>query len=234
MRRIGIIGGMSWESTQLYYRLINERVRAVRGGLSSAPLLIHSLDFAPVAAMQAAGDWEGLTSLMVAAGQDLKAAGAQALAIATNTMHKMADAVTAATGLPLIHIADPTAAAIRAGGLTRVALLATRFTMEQDFYRNRLTAAGLSVLIPDAAGRTEIHRVIYEELCQGQVREDSRAAYVAIIAALRREGAQAVILGCTEITLLLRPQDADLPLFDTTGLHAAAIADWSMASWPTT
>lgn len=229
MRRIGIIGGMSWESTQLYYRLINERVRSVKGGLSSAPLLIHSVDFAPVAAMQSAGDWAGLTAMMVAAGRDLRAAGAQALAIATNTMHKMAGEVMAATDLPLIHIADATATAIRAAGLSRVALLATRFTMEQDFYRDRLTAAGLSVLLPEAEGRAEIHRVIYEELCRGVVRDDSRAAYVRAIAALRERGAQAVILGCTEITLLVRPQDTDLPLFDTTALHAAAIADWAMA-----
>lgn len=229
MRRIGIIGGMSWESTQLYYRLINERVRSVKGGLSSAPLLIHSVDFAPVAAMQSAGDWAGLTAMMVAAGRDLRAAGAQALAIATNTMHKMAGEVMAATDLPLIHIADATATAIRAAGLSRVALLATRFTMEQDFYRDRMTAAGLSVLLPEAEGRAEIHRVIYEELCRGVVRDHSRAAYVRAIAALRERGAQAVILGCTEITLLIRPQDTDLPLFDTTALHAAAIADWAMA-----
>ena len=229
MRRIGIIGGMSWESTQLYYRLINERVRSVKGGLSSAPLLIHSVDFAPVAAMQSASDWAGLTAMMVSAGRDLRAAGAQALAIATNTMHKMAGEVIAATDLPLIHIADATATAIRADGLSRVALLATRFTMEQDFYRDRLTAAGLSVLLPEAEERAEIHRVIYEELCRGVVRDDSRAAYIRAIAALRERGAQAVILGCTEITLLVRPQDTDLPLFDTTTLHAAAIADWAMA-----
>ncbi|MFY8095999.1 MAG: aspartate/glutamate racemase family protein [Niveispirillum sp.] len=225
MQRIGIIGGMSWESTQLYYRLINERVRAVKGGLSSAPLLIHSVDFAPVAALQAAGDWDGLTRLMVQAGLDLKAAGARSLAIATNTMHKMADEVAARTGLPLIHIADATAACVRAAGLTRVALLATRFTMEQAFYRDRLTAAGLSVLVPDAGERAEIHRVIYEELCRGMVRDDSRATYARIIAGLKDRGAQAVILGCTEITMLVRPQDIEMPLFDTTAIHAAAIAD---------
>lgn len=157
MRRVGIIGGMSWESTQLYYRLINERVRAVRGGLSSAPLLLHSVDFAPVAAMQAAGDWDGLTAMMVSAGRDLKAAGAQSIAIATNTMHKMADDVATATGLPVLHIADIAAAAIRAQGLNRVALLATRFTMEQDFYRGRLLAGGLDVLIPDETGRAMVH-----------------------------------------------------------------------------
>lgn len=228
MRRIGIIGGMSWESTQLYYRLINERVRAVQGGLSSAPLLIHSVDFAPVAAMQAAGDWDGLTAMMVGAGRDLKAAGAEALAIATNTMHKMAEEVVAATGLPLIHIADVTAAAIRAAGLSRVALLATRFTMEQDFYRARLSAGGLDVLVPDEADRADVHRVIYEELCRGAVKDSSRDSYKRIIAALRAAGAQGVILGCTEITMLIGPQDTDLPLFDTTAIHAAAIADWAM------
>lgn len=228
MRRIGIIGGMSWESTQLYYRLINERVRAVQGGLSSAPLLIHSVDFAPVAAMQAAGDWGGLTAMMVGAGRDLKAAGAGALAIATNTMHKMADEVVAATGLPLIHIADVTAAAIRVAGLSRVALLATRFTMEQDFYRARLSAGGLDVLTPEEADRAEIHRVIFEELCRGAVKDSSRDSYKRIIAALRAAGAQGVILGCTEITMLIGPQDTDLPLFDTTAIHAAAIADWAM------
>lgn len=228
MRRIGIIGGMSWESTQLYYRLINERVRGARGGLSSAPLLIHSVDFAPVAAMQAAGDWQGLTSLMAAAGRDLKAAGAEALAIATNTMHKMADDVALATGLPLIHIADTTAAAVREAGLSTVALLGTRFTMEQAFYRDRLSAGGLSVMIPDEAGRAEVHRVIYEELCQGAVRAPSRAAYARIVAGLKELGAEGVILGCTEITMLVGPGDTDLPLFDTTAIHAAAIADWAM------
>lgn len=228
MRRIGIIGGMSWESTQLYYRLINERVRGVQGGLSSAPLLIHSVDFAPVAAMQAAGDWDGLTAMMVGAARDLKAAGAGALAIATNTMHKMADEVVAATGLPLVHIADVTAAAIRAAGLSRVALLATRFTMEQDFYRARLSAGGLDVLVPDEADRVDVHRVIYEELCRGTVKDSSRDSYKRIIAALRAAGAQGVILGCTEITMLIGPQDTDLPLFDTTAIHAAAIADWAM------
>ena len=229
MQRIGIIGGMSWESTQLYYRLINERVRAVKGGLSSAPLLVHSLDFAPVAAMQAAGDWDGLTALMVNAGLDLKAAGARSLAIATNTMHMMAEQVTERTGLPLIHIADATAACVRDMGLIRVALLATRFTMEQAFYRDRLMAAGLSVLVPDEDDRVEIHRVIYEELCRGIVRDDSRATYTRIMAGLRDRGAQGVILGCTEITLLVRPSDTDLPLFDTTAIHAAAIADQAMA-----
>ncbi|MBJ7416406.1 MAG: aspartate/glutamate racemase family protein [Niveispirillum sp.] len=228
MRRIGIIGGMSWESTQLYYRLINERVRAVRGGLSSAPLLIHSVDFAPVAAMQAAGDWDGLTAMMVGAARDLKAAGAEALAIATNTMHKMADEVVAATGLPLIHIADVTAANICAAGLSRVALLATRFTMEQDFYRARLSAGGLDILTPEEADRTEVHRVIYEELCRGAVKDSSRDSYRRIIAGLRAAGAQGVILGCTEITMLIGPPDTDLPLFDTTAIHAAAIADWAM------
>lgn len=228
MRRIGIIGGMSWESTQLYYRLINERVRAVKGGLSSAPLLIHSVDFAPVAALQAAGDWDGLTAMMVGAGRDLKAAGAEALAIATNTMHKMADEVTVATGLPLIHIADVTAAAVSAAGLARVALLATRFTMEQNFYRARLSAGGLDVLIPGEADRAEVHRVIYEELCRGEVKDRSRDSYKRIIAGLWAAGAQGVILGCTEITMLIGPQDTDLPLFDTTAIHAAAIADWAM------
>lgn len=229
MRRVGIIGGMSWESTQLYYRLINERVRAVRGGLSSAPLIIHSVDFAPVAAMQAAGDWDGLTAMMVAAGRDLKAGGAEAIAIATNTMHKMADEVVAASGLPVLHIADIAAASIQAQGLDRVALLATRFTMEQDFYRGRLMAAGLEVLTPDDEGRAEVHRVIYEELCRGVVLDASRAAYRTIINDLRDRGAQGVILGCTEITMLIGAGDTALPLFDTTALHATAIADWAMA-----
>lgn len=229
MRRVGIIGGMSWESTQLYYRLINERVRAVRGGLSSAPLIIHSVDFAPVAAMQAAGDWDGLTAMMVAAGRDLKAGGAEAIAIATNTMHKMADDVVAASGLPVLHIADIAAASIQAQGLDRVALLATRFTMEQDFYRGRLMAAGLEVLTPDDEGRAEVHRVIYEELCRGVVLDASRAAYRTTINDLRDRGAQGVILGCTEITMLIGAGDTALPLFDTTALHATAIADWAMA-----
>jgi aspartate racemase len=166
--------------------------------------------------------------MMVAAGRDLKSAGAEALAIATNTMHKMADEVADATGLPLVHIADVTAAAVRAAGLSRVALLATRFTMEQDFYRDRLTAGGLTVMTPDDEGRAKVHRVIYEELCRGEVREQSRTAYAGIIDRLKAAGAEGVILGCTEITMLVRPQDTDLPLFDTTAIHAAAIADWAM------
>jgi aspartate racemase len=228
MRRIGIIGGMSWESTLLYYRLINERVRAVRGGLASAPLLIHSVDFAPVAAMQAAGDWAGLSAMMQSAGRDLAAAGAEAIAIATNTMHKLADEVAAASGLPVLHVADVTAAAIRAAGLTRVTLLGTRFTMEQDFYRQRLTAGGLTVLTPDEPGRAEIHRVIYDELCQGIILDSSRARFRAVIDDLRQQGSEGVILGCTEISMLIGPNDSELPLFDTTALHAAAIADACM------
>lgn len=221
-RTIGIIGGMSWESTQTYYQLINQGVKRELGGLHSADILLHSLDFAPIADLQAQGDWPAMAELLMNSGLRLKAAGAQGLLIATNTMHKVADKVQAAMGLPLIHIADATAVAIKAAGISKVALLGTNFTMTQDFYKQRLVEAGLTVLIPETTDRDDVHRIIYEELCQGQFTEKSRQRYVAIIEQLAEQGAEGVILGCTEIGLLIKQADSPIPVFDTTHIHAEA------------
>lgn len=228
MKTLGLIGGMSWESTAVYYRQINQGVAARRGGLASAPLLLHSLDFAAIAAAQAAGDWAGLERTLAASARGLAAAGAQGLLIATNTMHKLADAVQQAAGLPLLHIADATGAALRAAGHRRVGLLGTRFTMEDPgVLRDRLGERfDLDLLLPPPDRRVEVHRVIYEELCRGRLEPASRAAYQRVIADLAEAGAQAVILGCTEIGLLIGPGDSPLPAFDTTTLHAAAAVDW--------
>jgi aspartate racemase len=221
-RTIGIIGGMSWESTQTYYQLINQEVKRELGGLHSADILLHSLDFAPIADLQAQGNWPAMAELLINSGLRLKAAGAQGILIATNTMHKVADEVQTATGLPLIHIADATAAAIKAAGISKVALLGTNFTMTQDFYKQRLVDAGLTVLIPETADRDDVHRIIYEELCQGQFTEKSRQRYVEIIEHLAEQGAEGVILGCTEIGLLINQADSPIPVFDTTHIHAEA------------
>lgn len=229
MRTLGLIGGMSWESTAVYYRLLNQMARQRLGHLHSACLVLFSVDFAEIAALQAAGEWGTLTDRMVAAGRSLRAAGAEAVMICTNTMHRMADEVREGSGLPLIHIADVTAAACRAAGVRRPALLATSYTMEQAFYRDRLVAGGVEPRIPDAAGRTRIHRIIYDELCQGIVREESRSTYLAEIERLKAEGADGVILGCTEIGLLIGPEHTDLPVFDTTALHCTAGMDWALA-----
>lgn len=225
MKTLGLIGGMSWESSAQYYRLINEAVRAARGPTASAELVLFSFDFSEIEALQHAGDWAALTERMIDAGRRLETAGAQCLVICTNTMHRMADEIEAATGLPLLHIADPTAEAIRAAGIGRVGLLGTAFTMEQHFYRGRLEKRhGLEVLVPEADDRALVHKVIYEELVAGIVRTQSRAAYRAVIARLVERGAQAIILGCTEIMLLVDQADSAVPLFDTTSLHAEAAA----------
>jgi aspartate racemase len=225
MKTLGLLGGMSWESTLPYYRLINETVRERLGGLHSARLLLYSVDFAEVERLQHAGDWDAAGALLGQAARSLRDGGAQLLVICTNTMHKVADAVEAASGLPLLHIADPTGAAIRAAGLSRIGLLGTRFTMEQQFYRQRLIERhGLEVIVPEAAGRDRVHRVIYEELCLGRIRDESRQAYREVIADLVARGAQGVILGCTEIGLLIGAGDVEIPLFDTTALHARAAA----------
>jgi len=188
-RTIGIIGGMSWESTQTYYQLINQGIKRELGGLHSADILLHSLDFAPIAELQAENDWEAMADVLVESGLRLKAAGAQGILIATNTMHKVADEVQTATGLPLIHIAGATAAAIKAAGISKIALLGTNFTMTQDFYKQRLVDAGLTVMVPEESKRNEVHRIIYDELCQGQFTEESRQRYVAIIEHLAEQGA---------------------------------------------
>lgn len=223
MKLLGLIGGMSWESSAQYYRLINEGYRAARGPAASAPCLLWSFDFAHIEALQRAGDWSELTAIMADAARRLVRAGADGLMICTNTMHLMADAVEQAAGVPLLHIADPTGAAIRAAGLSKVGLLGTAFTMEQTFYRERLAQQhGLEVIVPDARDRALVHGVIYDELIAGVVSEASRAAYRAVIARLVARGAQAVVLGCTEIMLLVRDEDSAVPLFDTTSLHAEA------------
>jgi aspartate racemase len=228
MRTLGLIGGMSWESTLPYYRLVNERVRERLGGLHSAKLLLYSVDFAEVEAMQRAGDWMGAAAFMVDAAKRLQRGGAEAIVICTNTMHRLAPDIESAVDLPLLHIADVAADAIAAAGLSRIALLGTRFTMEQPFYRERLAARGLDVRVPDEAGRADIHRIIYDELCRGDIRDESRERYREVIATLVDAGAEGIVLGCTEIGLLVGPGDAAVPMFDTTALHARAAADWSI------
>lgn len=223
MRMIGLIGGMSWESSAAYYRLLNEGVRDARGPTASARCLLWSFDFAEIEALQRRGDWDALTALMVDAARRLEAGGADVLLICANTMHLMAPAVEAAVAIPLLHIVDPAAEAIKSTGLRKVGLLGTAFTMEQDFYKGRLaTRHGLDVIVPDATDRAEIHRIIYEELVAGRIVPASRDALRAVIARLVAAGAEAVILGCTEIMLLARAEDSAVPLFDTTALHARA------------
>jgi aspartate racemase len=230
MKTIGLIGGLSWESTAPYYRHLNEGVRERLGGLHSARIVLWSFDFAQVEALQAEGDWAGATRLMEDAARRLAGAGAELIVIASNTMHRMADEVEAAARLPLVHIADATGLAVRAAGLRRPALLATRYTMEQDFYRGRLAARhGVEAMVPDERGRELVHRIIYEELCVGIVRAQSKAAYLEEIERLRRQGADGVILGCTEVGLLLGPEDTDLPVFDTTRLHVEKVLDVALA-----
>jgi len=229
-RTLGIIGGMSWESTQSYYRLINEGIKAKLGNLHSADLLIHSVDFAPIGELQAQGKWEELGDVMVNSGKRLQAAGAQGLLIATNTMHKVAEQVQAATNLPLIHIADATADATKQQGLTKIALLGTQFTMTEDFYKQRLIDASLQVLIPDTDARAEVHRIIYDELCQGQLLASSRQYYTQVINELAAQGAEGVILGCTEIGLLISQADSLIPVFDTTAIHAAAAVQFLLGN----
>ena len=228
---IGLIGGMSWESSAHYYRIINREVRARRGATASARCLLWSFDFAEIERLQHAGDWPALAERMADAARRLEGAGADLLLLCTNTMHKVADALEGAVSVPLLHIADPTAAAIAAAGLHRVGLLGTAFTMEQDFYRGRLERNhGLDVLVPDAADRAEVHRIIYDELVAGIVAPTSRDTYRAVIARLVARGAQAIVLGCTEIMLLVDATDSAVPLFDTTALHAHAAVDAALAN----
>jgi aspartate racemase len=230
MKRMGLLGGMSWESTALYYRAINEGVAERLGGFHSADLLLASVDFADIERMQAAGDWEAATALLGDRARALAAAGAELLVLCTNTMHLVADGIEGAAGIPLLHIADPTGAALVAGGHARVGLLGTRFTMEQDFYRARLEREfGLDVLVPEPADRDTVHRIIYDELVHGIVTDASRDEYRAVIDRLVTAGADSVILGCTEITLLVGPADSPVPVFDTTALHARAAVDAALA-----
>jgi len=226
MRLIGLIGGLSWESSAEYYRIINQATQRRLGGVHSARTLMYSFDFGEIEALQARGEWDAATRLMVDAAERLERGGADVLLICSNTMHRMAGEVEAATGVPLLHIADPTAARIAAAGLRRVGLLGTAFTMEQDFYKGRLSSKfGFDVLVPDAEDRQTVHRIIYDELVKGIVRPESRDAYRRIIARLVDAGAEAVILGCTEIMLLVKPEDSPVPVFDTTTIHAEAAVD---------
>ncbi len=229
MKTIGLIGGMSWESTVPYYRQINETIKQQLGGLHSAKIVLYSMDFHEVERMQYAGDWDSAGRLLADAARSLRAAGADFLVLCTNTMHKVGPAIEAAVDIPLFHIADPTAQAIKQAGYSKVGLLGTRFTMEQDFYRNRLRERhGLEVLIPGEADRELVHRIIYDELCLGQIVPGSREQYRRIMADMAEQGAQAIILGCTEISLLVGQQDATVPLFDTTAIHARSAAQFAL------
>lgn len=223
---IGLIGGMSWESSAEYYRIINRETQARLGGVHSARSVMLSVDFGDIERLQHGGDWPALAREMIDAAQRLERAGADFLVICTNTMHRVADEVVASVSVPLLHIADPTAERIKQAGYQRVGLLGTAFTMEQDFYKGRLAAMfGLDVLVPDAADRVIVHEVIYRELVLGKILPESRAAFRGVIARLIERGAQAIVLGCTEIMLLVLAEDSAVPLFDTTTLHAKAAVD---------
>lgn len=223
MKTIGLIGGMSWESSQEYYRIINEETQKRLGGLHSAKVIMVSFDFAEIGELQRAGKWEEATSRMVSAAQTLENGGADFVLICTNTMHKMATEVQQSIDIPLLHIADSTASVISSRGISKVGLLGTRYTMEQDFYKERLcNGFGLEVLVPEESERTIVHDVIFDELCLGNIKEGSRKAYLEIINKLSQRGAQGIVLGCTEIDLLIQEKDTPLPVFDTTRIHAEA------------
>jgi aspartate racemase len=228
VKTIGLIGGMSWESTIPYYRQINTVIKQRLGGLHSARVILYSVDFHDIEQLQRAGDWKSAGEMLSTAARSLEAAGAEFLVLCTNTMHKVAPAIEAAVRIPLLHIADPTAAAIKRAGLSKVGLLGTRFTMEEPFIRDRLSGHGLQILIPAHSDRETVDRIIYEELCQGILLEESRARYRGIIAGLVAMGAQAIILGCTEISLLIDQQDSAVPVFDTTSLHAREAGQWAL------
>lgn len=228
MKTLGLIGGLSWESSTEYYRYINTFVKEELGGLNSAKCLMHSFNFAEIVEMQHNGEWEKATQAMVDAAKKLEGGGADAIVICTNTMHKMADDLEKNVVIPLIHIADATAAKIKEQGLDAVGLLGTNFTMEQDFYKERLKKHGIDVVVPDGEDRKIVHNVIYEELCQGVVKEASKKAYLEILSRLADKGAQGVVLGCTEIPLLINQNDTSMPLFDTTYLHSKAAAEFAM------
>ena len=233
MKTIGLIGGMSWESSAEYYRIINERVRASLGGLHSARVLMLSVDFATIETMQKTGRWDDAASELAAAARALELAGADCIVLCTNTMHKVADAIAGAVRIPFLHITDATATVIEAAGIRRVGLLGTRFTMEEDFYLKRLAGqAQVEVLVPNAADRAVVDRIIFEELCLGRVLDDSRAEYLRIIAELIARGADGIVLGCTEIMMLVGSSQVGVPLFDTTTLHANAAVDFALGQPP--
>ena len=229
MKTIGLVGGMSWESTLEYYRVINQYTKERLGGFHSAKIVLDSVDFAEVESRQHEGRWDDLTQLMIDAAQRVERAGAELLVICTNTMHKMADDVQRQIRIPILHIVDVTATAIKSRSMRKVGLLGTRFTMEQDFYKQRLVRNhGLEVLIPEEKEREDIHRILYDELCLGEIKERSKGTFRAIIAGLESRGAQGIILGCTEIPLLVSQEDYKIPLFDTTTLHARAAVDFAL------
>jgi aspartate racemase len=229
MKTIGMIGGMSWESSEEYYRYINEGIKEKLGGFHSAKCVMVSIDFSPMEAAMRSGDWDSITAILVDAAKRLERSGADFILICTNTMHKMAPQVQQAVSIPILHIIDATVTAVKAAGMDTIGLLGTRFTMEEQFYAARLAEVhGLKVLIPEAEERVEVHRIIFDELCLGSILSQSRAAYQQIIRSLQAKGAQGIILGCTEIGLLLRPEDSELPLFDTTRLHAEAAVDYAL------
>jgi aspartate racemase len=231
MKTIGLLGGMSWESSLHYYRLVNQGVRARLGGLHSAKVLLHSVDFHDVERMQAEARWDEAGAFLADAAASLERGGADLLVLCTNTMHKVAPAIEARVRIPFLHIADTTGAAIQARGLRRVGLLGTRFTMEQEFYRARLTERfGLDVRVPSEDARRLVHEVIYDELCRGQIRGASREEYRRIVASLVEDGAEGIIFGCTEIDLLLTEADVPVPVFDSTALHAEAAVDRALAT----
>jgi aspartate racemase len=229
IKTIGLLGGMSWESTSVYYQLINRQIREIKGGLHSAPCIIYSFDFAQIEELQRAGQWDAAGAKLEDAARKLGQIGAEAIVLCTNTMHLVSDGIEKNAGIPLIHIVDPTAKAILAAGFKKVALLGTRFTMEKGFYKNRLIESfGLEVIIPEEQDRATVHEIIYSELCNGVVRSESREQYQDIIRTLAKRGAECIILGCTEIGLLIGADTSDLPIFDTTALHAAAAANWAV------
>jgi len=229
VKRIGLIGGMSWQSSALYYSLINEFVAERLGGFHSADCVMVSVDFAEIERMQAAGEWDAAGALLAQTARDLEAAGAQLLVLCTNTMHKVAASIEEALTIPLLHLGDVTAAAVTASGVTSVGLLGTRFTMEESFYVDRMRSHGLTVIVPSADDRAFVNRIIYDELVHGIVRDESRARYLEVIDRLADEGAQGVILGCTEIELLVGPSDTALPLFATTRIHARAAVEVALS-----
>ncbi|WP_416396466.1 aspartate/glutamate racemase family protein [Allohahella sp. A8] len=228
MKTIGLIGGMSWESTQTYYRLINQRIREELGGLHSAKLVLYSVDFAEIEALQHQGDWQATGEILSSVGQSVESAGAEFLVLCTNTMHKVASQIESAVSIPLLDIADATANRLKEDGVTCVGLLGTRFTMEQVFYLGRLEDHGIQVVVPDERQRESIHSVIYNELCKGVVRPDSKALYLDVVVSLSERGAQGVILGCTEIGLLIQSSDTEIKLYDTTEIHAEQAVQYAL------
>lgn len=231
MKTIGLLGGMSWESTVPYYRIINDTVKENLGGLHSAKLVLYSVDFHEIAQLQRAGAWEAAAMVLARGARALRAAGADFLVICTNTMHKVADTIEAAADIPVFHIVEPTAEEIKRHGITKVGLLATRFTMEEDFYKSRFRERhDIEMLVPDEADRDVVHGIIFDELCRGVVREESRSAYRDIIQRLVDRGAQGIVLGCTEISMLVWPEDSPVPVFDTAALHARKAAEWALVN----